>query len=98
MFEQPSFLVKIDVGFCQILGPVICPNGPMLDFEVAGDRNNFNDIQFFPEVKCEIVQSSEANLKYDGATAADVTKTDAPYFAITCCIHCFLTAQYQRTN
>ena len=55
----------------------------MLEFEVAGDRNNFIDLQkIFLEVKCKIVQSSEANLKYDGTAAADVTKTDAPYFCI----------------
>ena len=35
--------------------------------------------QIFLEVKCEIVQSSEASLKYDGKAAIDVTKTDAPY-------------------
>ena len=34
----------------------------------------------FLEVKCIIVQSSEANLKYDDTVAADLTNTDAPYF------------------
>ena len=53
----------------------------MLEFEVAGDRNNFNDLQkIFLEIKCKIVQSSDADLKYDNTAAADVTKTDAPYF------------------
>ena len=32
------------------------------------------------EVKCKIVQSSGADLKYDGAATADTAKTDAPYF------------------
>ena len=81
LFEKPSLLVTFDGSFCQKLGPVYSPNGPMLEFEVAGDRNNFIDLQkIFLEVKCKIVQSSEANLKYDGTAAADVTKTDAPYF------------------
>ena len=81
LFEKPSVLVTFDGSFCQKLGPVYSPNGPMLEFEVAGDRNNFIDLQkIFLEVKCKIVQSSEANLKYDGTAAADVTKTDAPYF------------------
>ena len=67
--------------FCQKLGPVYSPNGPMLEFEVAGDRNNFIDLQkIFLEVKCKIVQSSQANSKYDGTAAADVTRTDGPYF------------------
>ena len=57
------------------------PNGPMLEFEVAGDRNNFIDLQkIFLEVKCKIGQLFEANLKYDGTAAADATKTNAPYF------------------
>ena len=53
----------------------------MLEFEVAGDRNNFIDLQkIFLEVKCKIVQSSEADLRYDAGAATDVAKTDAPYF------------------
>ena len=53
----------------------------MLEFEVAGDRNNFIDLQkIFLEVKCKSVQSSEADLKYDATAAADLTKTDSPYF------------------
>ena len=32
------------------------------------------------EIKCKIVQSSDAYLKYDNTAAVDVTKTDAPYF------------------
>ena len=53
----------------------------MLKFEAAGDRNNFIDLQknFF-EVKCKIVQSSKADLKYDALAIADITKTDFPYF------------------
>ena len=67
--------------FVEKVGPVYSPNGPILKFEVAGDRNNFIDLQkTFLEVKCKIVQSFEANLNYDGTAAADETKTDAPYF------------------
>ena len=32
------------------------------------------------EVKCKIVQPSEADLRYDTGAATDVTNTDAPYF------------------
>ena len=81
LFEKPSLLVTFDGSFCQKLGPIYSPNGPMLEFEVAGDRNNFIDLQkIFLEVKCKIVQSSEADLKYGATTAADITKTDSPYF------------------
>ena len=31
-------------------------------------------------MKCKIVQSSEADLRYDAGVATYVTKTDAPYF------------------
>ena len=81
LFEKPALLVTFDGSFCQKVGPVYSPNGPMLEFEVAGDRNNFTDLQkIFLEIKCKIVQASEADLKYDAGAAADVTKTDAPYF------------------
>ena len=81
LFEKPSLLVTSGGSFCQKLGPIYSPNGPMLEFEVAGDRNNFIDLQkIFLEVKCKIVQSSEADLKYDATAAADITKTDSPYF------------------
>ena len=81
LFEKPALLVNFDGSFCQKVGPVYSPNGPMLEFEVAGDRNNFIDLQkIFLEIKSKIVQASEADLKYDAGDAADVTKTDAPYF------------------
>ena len=81
LFEKPALLVTFDGSFCQKVGPVYSPNGPMLEFEVAGDRNNFIDLQkIFLEIKCKIVQASEADLKYDAGAAADITKTDAPYF------------------
>ena len=53
----------------------------MLEFEFAGDRNNLIDLQkLFLEIKCKIVQSFDADLKYDNTAAAEVTTPDAPYF------------------
>ena len=90
-FEKPALLVTFDGNFWQKLGPVYSPNGPMLDFEVAVDRNNFIDLQnFFLEIKCKIVQSFDADLKYDNTAAADVTTTDAPYFCNNV-LHSFFT-------
>ena len=81
LFEKPPLLVTFDGSFCRKLGPIYSPNGPMLEFEVAGDRNNFIDLQeIFLEVKCNIVQSSEFDLKCDATAAADITKLDSPYF------------------
>ena len=80
LFKKPALLVTSDGSFCQKVGPVYSPNGPMLEYEVAGDRNNFFDLQkIFLEIKCKIVQASEADLRYDAGAAADVTITDAPY-------------------
>ena len=81
LFEKPALLVTFDGSFCQKLGPVYSPNGPMLEFEVSGDRNNFIDLQkIFLEIKCKSVQSSGADLKYDAGAPTDNAKTDAPYF------------------
>ena len=99
LFGKPSLLVIFDGSFCQKVGPVYSPNGPMLEFEVAGDRNNFIDLQkTFLEIKCKIVQASEADLKYGAGAAADVTKTDAPYLVKMFFIHSLLTVQYQPTD
>ena len=81
LFEKPALFLNFDGDFCQKVGPVYSPNGPMLKFEVAGGRNNFIDLQkLFLEIECKIVQGSETDLKYDAGAAADVTKTNAPYF------------------
>ena len=81
LFEKPSLLVTFDGSFCQKFGPVYSPIELMLEFEVAGDRNNFIVSQeVFLEVKCKTVPSSEADVRYDAGAATDVTKTDAPYF------------------
>ena len=81
LFEKPALLLNFGGSFCQKVGPVYSPNGPMREFEVAGDRNNIIDQQkIFLEIKCKLVQGSEASLKYDDGAAAEVTKTDAPYF------------------
>ena len=81
LFDKPALPVTFDGSFRQKVGPVYSPNGPMLEFEVAGDRTNFIDLQkIFLEMKCKIVQASEADLKYDAGAAIDITKTEAPYF------------------
>ena len=43
-FKKLALLVTFD-GFFLKLGLVYNPNGPMQEFEVAGDRNSFIDIQ-----------------------------------------------------
>ena len=81
LFVKPSLLVTFDGSVCQKLRPIYSPNGPWLEFEVAGERNNFIDLQkIFLEVKGKFVQSSEADFKYDATAATDIKKTDSPYF------------------
>ena len=38
LFQKLTLLVIFDGSFCQKLGPVYSANGPILEFEVAGDR------------------------------------------------------------
>ena len=84
--EKSSLSVTFDGSFCQKLGPVYSPNGLMLEFEVAGDRNNSIDLQkIFLEVKCKIVQSSEADLRYYAVAATDVTKTNVLHSLFSNC-------------
>ena len=51
-FGKPALLVTFDG---QKVGPVYSPNGPMLEFEVPRDRNNFVDLQkIFMEINCKV--------------------------------------------
>ena len=38
LFDRTPLLVTFDDSFCQKIGPIYSPNGPMLEFEVTGDR------------------------------------------------------------
>ena len=40
LFEKPPLLVTFANAFTQKIGPSYSPDGPMLEFEVLGDRNN----------------------------------------------------------
>ena len=45
LFEKPPLLVTFENAFTQKIGPSYSPDGPMFDFEVSGDRNNFIELQ-----------------------------------------------------
>ena len=80
LFDRPPLLVTFDDSYCQKIGPVYSPNGPMLEFEVTGDRNNFIDLQkIFLEVKCKVVKADGSNLDYDAGDLNDPDKTNSPY-------------------
>ena len=40
LFDKPPLLVTFENAFTQKTGPSYSPDGPMLEFEVLGDRNN----------------------------------------------------------
>ena len=78
LFEKQPLLITFDNAFTQKVGPSYSPDGPMLEFEVLGDRNNFIDLQkFLLEIKCKISRNNDGDLR----TGTDATNTDAPYFS-----------------
>ena len=78
LFEKQPLLVTFDNAFTQKIGPSYSPDGPMLEFEVIVDRNNFIDLQkFLLEIKCKITQSNDADLR----SGTDATTTFSPYFS-----------------
>ena len=78
LFEKQPLLITFDNAFAQKIGPSYSPDGPMLEFEALGGRNNFIDLQkILLEVKCKITQNNDLDLR----TGADATGTDAPYFS-----------------
>ena len=55
LFEKQPLLVTFDNAFTQKIGPSYSRDGPMLDFQVIGDRSNFIDLQkLLLEIKCKI--------------------------------------------
>ena len=78
LFEKQPLLITFDNAFTQKVGPSYSPYGPMLEFEVLGDKNNFIDLQkFLLEIKCKISRNNDGDLR----TGTDATNTDAPYFS-----------------
>ena len=44
LFEKQPLWITFENAFDQKIGHVNSPNGPMLEFEITGDRNNFDDL------------------------------------------------------
>ena len=58
LFVNPPLLVTFERAFTQKNGPSYSPDGPILEFENLGDRNNFIDLQ---RTRLEIVASVVQN-------------------------------------
>ena len=77
LFEKQPHLITFENAFDQKMGPVYSPNGPMLEFEITGDRIIFLDLQrTYLEIRCKVTQSNGADLRYDNT---DPTVTDSPF-------------------
>ena len=89
VFEKQSRLITFENAFNQKIGPVYSPNGPMLEFEITGDRNIFVDLQkVYLEIRCKVTQSNGADLRYDNT---DPTVSDSPFLVNNPCIPLSLT-------
>ena len=76
--EKPPLLVTSEIAFTQKIGPSYSPDGPMLEFEVLGDRNNFIDLQRTRlEIVARIVRNNGTVLRTHASEAAN---RDTPYF------------------
>ena len=51
LFYKPHLLVTIDNACSHNVGPSYSPDGPMLEFRVLSDRNNFRDLTKVLETK-----------------------------------------------
>ena len=72
LFEKPPLLVTFEK-----IGPSYSPDGPMLEFEVLGDRNNFIDLQRTRfEIVARLVQNNGNVLR---THATKVAQRGTPY-------------------
>ena len=77
LFEKQPLLITFENAFDQKIGLDYSPNGPMLEFEITGDRNNFVDLQKnYLEIRCKVTQSNGADLRY---VNTDPTVSDSPF-------------------
>ena len=77
LFEKPPLLVTFENAFTPKSGPSYSPDGPMLKFEVLGDRNNFIDHQRTRlEIVARVVQNNGDVLR---AHATEAAQRDTPY-------------------
>ena len=78
LFEKPPSLVTFENAFTQTIGQSYSPDGPMLEFEVLGDRNNFIDLQ---RTRLEIVaRNVRSNGNVLRTHATEAANRDTPYF------------------
>ena len=78
LIEKPPLLVTFENALTQKIRPSYSPDGPMLKFEVLGNRNNFFDLQ---RTRLEIVaQIARSNGNVLRTIATEAANRDTPYF------------------
>ena len=76
LFEKPPLLVTFEIAFTQKIGPFYSPDGPKLEFEVLGDRNNFINLQqTCLQIVARVVQSIGNVLQFH---ATETAQRDTP--------------------
>ena len=77
LFKKFFLLVTFENAFSQRIGPSCSPDGPMLEVEVLGDRNNFIDLQRTRlEILARIVENNGNVMQIHATKAA---QRDTPY-------------------
>ena len=71
LFENPPLLFTFENAFTKKIGPSYSPDGPMLEFELLGDKNNVIDLQRTRlEIVARIVQNNGNVLRKHATEAA----------------------------
>ena len=80
LFEKAPLLVSFDGPSEQRIGPSYTPSGPIIEFEVVGDRNYFLDTtRIYLEVTWKIKRSDGNNLAA-AATGPPAVEADRPFY------------------
>ena len=69
------------------------PDGPMLEFDVLGDGNNFIDLQKLLQIKFKSSRNNDGDLR----TGTDATNTDAQYLSNNA-LHSFFSERTVSAN
>ena len=78
LLKKQPLHITFDNAFTQKVGPSYSPDGPMLEFEVLGDRNNFIDLQkLLLEIKCKLSRNNDGDLR----TVTDAVNKEASYLS-----------------
>ena len=77
-FKRPQLLSNFEGSFELKICTLYAPNGPLLEFEVKGDRTNFVNLQnICLDIECKIVKVDNTLLNH---VTGDAKQQDTPVF------------------